>query len=146
MGVSEIKDNLVNSLNPSAFSLDSIPGIICIILLITLFYSLYKRATKAVGWLLGILIVYEAMYCLSLTGFNDLVHLSTVFKHDILVSIAQLFVGTPICTGLLYIASFIAAVMQKIWNICGGALHGCWFLVEFVIDVIKDAWQTFWNH
>lgn len=140
-----IKDRLMESLNPSAFSLNSIPGIICVILIITLIYGLYKKATKAVSWFLSILLVYEAFYCLSLTGFNDLVPLSKVFKYDVLTAIAQLFVGTPICTGLLYVVAFISALMSKIWDLCAGLVHGMWWFVEWCIDLVKMAWQEFWT-
>lgn len=143
--INNIKERLLESLNPSAFSLNSIPGIIFIILLITLVYCIYKKATKAISWLAGGLLVYEALYCLSLTGFNDLVPLSVIFKYDVLTAIAQLFVGTPICTGLLYVVSFLGALMSKIWDICKDIVLGLWWLVEMVIDLVKQAWNTFWS-
>lgn len=146
MGIKDLKDRLLESLNPSIFSLNSIPGIIILILIIMLIYSFYRHATKAIGWFGGILIVYEAFYCLSLTGLNDFIPLSYVFKHDILVSISQLFVGTPICDGLLYIAAFIGALMAKIWSICGWMFGGISYGLEFVFDLIKEAWHAFWTH
>lgn len=118
MNISEIKDRLFESLNPSIFSLNSIPGIIVLILIITIIYCIAKKATQAVSRILKFILLYECFFCLSLTGFNDLVPLSKVFRFDICTSLTQLFVGTPICNGLLYATSFIAALMNRIWEIC----------------------------
>ena len=143
MGIKDLKDRLLESLNPSAFSLNSSQGIVFLLLIIILVYSFYKHAIKAVGWLCGILIVYEAFYCLSLTGLNNYIPLSTVFKHDVLVSIAQLFVGTPICDGLLYVAAFIGRLMTRIWSLCGWIVEGLWFLVVEISNMLKDTWNAF---
>ena len=146
MGVKDLKDRLLESLNPSAFSLNSSQGIVFLLIVIILIYSFYKHAIKAVGWLCGILIVYEVFYCLSLTGLNSYIPLSTVFKHDVLVSIAQLFVGTPICDGLLYVAAFIGRLTSHIWSLCGWIVKGLWFLVVEIGDLLKDAWNACWQH
>ena len=143
MGIKDLKDRLLESLNPSAFSLNSSQGIVFLLLIIILVYSFYKHAIKAVGWLGGILIVYEAFYCLSLTGLNNYIPLSTVFKHDVLVSIAQLFVGTPICDGLLYVAAFIGRLMTRIWSLCRWIVEGLWFLVVEIGNMLKDTWNAF---
>ena len=146
MGISEIKDRLFESLNPSIFSLNSIPGIIVLILIITIIYCIAKKATQALNWILKFILLYECFFCLSLTGFNDLVPLSKVFRFDICTSLAQLFVGTPICDGFLYVASFIAALMNRIWEICRDICYGMWWIVELGWDLIKDGWHSFWNH
>lgn len=145
MTISEIKDQLASSLNSTVFSLNSIPGIIALILIITIIYGIYRRATRAVSWTLGIIVLYEAFFCLSLTGFNNLIPLSTIFKYDICTSLAQLFVGTPISDGFLYVASFLAAVMGRIWYIGENIFRGAFWLLQQGWYLIQEAWHAFWT-
>lgn len=143
--IQNIKDYLMDSLNPSIFSFNSIPGILIIILIIILIHSFYKKAIESIGWIIGILLVYELFYCLSLTGINDYIPLSYVFKYDILVSIAQLFVGTPICDGLLYVASFCAALMQRIWMLGETVFKAIWWILQICWELAQQAWTAFWT-
>ena len=113
------RNTLVSVLNDSAISKDSIEGIIVIILIAALIYTATKRAVSLASWILGALVVIQFLYGLSQTPFNDIIPISNFIKYDILQSIAQLFVGTPICNALLMLDAFIRAGTSSLWDLFG---------------------------
>lgn len=117
--VSAIKDELSNMLNSSAFTVDSIEGWLIIIVGLILIRGLWCKATRAIWWSIGVIFFFQAMYCLSLTGFDDIIPLSYVFKYDVMTSLAQCFVGTKLCDVILYFNSIIIATMNGLWDTCG---------------------------
>lgn len=118
-----IKDDLMSMLNISAFSADSIEGWIIIVLCLFLVYEISQKAIKFVGWLVGLIFLFQVGHWLSLTTVNDYFpFFSIVFKYDVLTAVAQCFVGTKMCEILLYVNSFIKMVSIKTWN----------FLLQFV--------------
>lgn len=120
--IAAIKEELLQILNPSAFSADSVEGWLIIVLGIMLIHSLWKKATSAILWSAGAIVCCQILYGLSLTGFNQIIPLSYVFKYDVMTSIAQCFVGTKACDALLYFDSIIIATMDGLWNSCSNVL------------------------
>lgn len=115
-----IKDELSSLLNTSALSTDSIEGWLVIFLIAFLIYNLSKKAIRFVGWSITCIFFIQICHWLSLTGFNDVIPLSTIFKYDILTSIAQCFVGSRLCDILLYLNAFIRMVCFELWSVISG--------------------------
>lgn len=134
--VSAIKNELANVLNPSAFSMDSFEGWLIIIVGLILIRGFWKKATNTIWWSIGVIFFCQAMYGLSLTGFNDIIPLSYVFKYDVMTSLAQCFVGTKVCDVILYFNSIVIATMNGLWDACGDLLHS-------MIDNIKKMPDPF---
>lgn len=111
-----IKNEVMDLLNSSAFSTDSIEGWIVIFLCLVIVYKVTKEAYDFIGWCVGVLFLIQLGYCLSLTGLNDLIPLSDIFKYNVVVSVAQCFVGTPFCDLLLYVDAFISYIGNVLWN------------------------------
>lgn len=137
--ISAIKDGLSNVLNPSAFTVDSIEGWLIIVVGLILIRGFWQKATRAIWWSVGALFFVQAMYSLSLTGFNDIIPLSYVFKYDIMTALAQCFVGTKICDGMLYFNSAIIATMNGLWDSCGDILHTAIDNIKKIPDPLPHA-------
>ena len=75
-----LKDEVMALLNSSAFSTDSIEGWIVILLCVIIVYKVTKEAYDFIGWCVGALFIIQLGYWLSLTGLNDLIPLSSIFK------------------------------------------------------------------
>lgn len=113
--ISALKDELYSLLNSSAFSTDSIEGWILILLVGFIIWNIYKKALKFVGWSVAVIFMFQVCYWLSFTGLNDIIPLSVIFKYDVLTSIAQCFVGTPVCDIILWINSTIHIICTNLW-------------------------------
>ena len=120
-------------LNPSVWSTASLEGIIIMILIVFIIYKLFHRAYKFAWWCIGAIFMIEILYLLGLSDVNNYIPLHDIFKYDIGTSIAQLFVGTKISSGILYVnemlnysiihaANFFAKVFSKAWVIIRDAL------------------------
>jgi hypothetical protein len=107
------KHQFENLLNPSALTLDSIEGIITLLLILFLVKSIFEKSIKLISWCIAGILLIQIGYWLSFTGINDYIPLSSVFKYDILSSIAQLFVGTKVCDVILYINAFLKTVFTR---------------------------------
>lgn len=134
--VSAVKSELEAMLNSSAFTTDSIEGWIIIIVLLILIRGFWMKATKAIGWSIGCLFFFQICYGLSLTGFNDLIPLSMVFKFDIMTSVAQCFVGTKLCDILLWWDSYIIIICSRLWDGIGS------FVLQ-MLDIFKSSFKDF---
>jgi len=115
--ITEIKDKLDSTLNAHSISPDSIEGIVIMFAIGFIIWGIYRRALKFVKWSLSVILICEIMYWLGRTSFNDIVPVANVFKHDILTSIAQCFVGTKVCDGILWVDAFIRSVIISLWNV-----------------------------
>lgn len=118
-----MKDQLLSHLNPSAFSTDSIEGWIIMALCLWIVYEVAHKAIDIVWWLVGALLIFQVGYWLSLTGLNNIVHLSEIFKYDLFMAVAQCFVGTKFCDVLLYIDSFLQTTFLSAWSMLSGTFH-----------------------
>lgn len=122
-------ENFKQTINPSAFSIDSIEGIFVLFLIIFTVYAIGKRITKATMYCVMLLIFIQILYGLSLTSFNDVIPISNVIKYDVIASVAQLFAGTFISDWLLYISAFIMWLTSNLGNAIAGATKAIieWF-------------------
>ena len=78
--------------------------------------SIIEKAIKIAKSLAGMLLGVQVCYWLSFTGLNDILQLSKVFKYDLLMAVAQCFVGTEFCDWLLYIDSAIRTLLIVGWD------------------------------
>lgn len=118
-----IKDELSAMLNSAAFSTDSIEGWLVILLTGFLIYNLGRKAMKFVAWSVSAIFLVQVCYWLSFTGLNSIIPLSEIFKYDVLTSIAQCFVGTRLCDGILYVNATIQSICIQGYNTVAGWLH-----------------------
>lgn len=105
-GITEIKEILGNTLNPSAFTLDSAEGVVVTVLAIVIVYKITKNLGDFVGWLIGALFLIQLGHVLGFTALNNYIPFSAIFKFDVVTAMAQLFAGTPVCDALLYVSAF----------------------------------------
>ena len=115
-----MKNDLMGLINPSAFTSDSVEGVIIILLFLFLVYEVSHKAIHFAGWLCGLIFMFQVGHWLSFTGLNRMIPLNTIFKYDVLTAIAQCFVGTKVCDGLLYANAFIRTVCSQMYNLLSG--------------------------
>lgn len=125
--IMQLKDELLTYLNPSAFTTDSVEGWIVLFLCLVIVYKITKNAGDFIGWCIGLLFIIQLGYWLSLTNLNNFIPLSSIFKYNILVAVAQCFVGTKLCDFLLYCDAFIQYIGMIVWN-----------AIEYVFPSIKS--------
>lgn len=114
--INAFKDELMNLLNTKAFSTDSIEGWIIILLLGFIAWNIYRKALNFVGWSVSVILLFQVFYYLGQTGFNNIIPLATVFKYDVLTSLAQCFAGTRVCDGILWINAAIHTICVSLWT------------------------------
>lgn len=134
-----IKDEVADMLNPSAFSSDSIEGWVILIIGLILLRSFWQKSMKAIYWSVGMLFMIQVFYALSMTGFNDIIPFSKVFKYDVMTAIAQCFVGTKLCDVILWFDSVIIAAMDGLWDRCGEAFKTIFNSVKGLPDPFPHA-------
>ena len=114
--INAFKDELMCLLNTKAFSTDSIEGWIIILLLGFIAWNIYRKALDFVCWSAAVILLFQVFYYLGKTGFNDIIPLATVFKYDVLTSLAQCFAGTIICDVILWINAAIHTICASLWT------------------------------
>ena len=117
-GLQEIKDGLMNLLNPSVLTFDSAEGVIVVLLCVVIVYKLTKHIGHFVGWCIGALFLVQLFYVLGFTVIDDVIPFSAVFKYDVITAVAQLFRGTFVCDILLYMSSlihYVAMVLTEVF-------------------------------
>ena len=113
-------DDFKQVIDPSPFTLNSIEGLLVIALIIFLVYAIGKRIIKMICTSAALLVFIEMLYGLSLTAFNNVVHISSVVKYSLMVSIAQLFPGTFISDGLITASAYILMWMHRVVEVLSG--------------------------
>lgn len=112
-----IRDELMNMLNPSAFTTDSIEGLLLIGLIVYMIYHMTKKTKRIIKFCLEVMLVLQIGYWLSLTSLNNLIDLKSIFKYDIITAIAQVFVGTKICDMLIDLNAIIKTIFIEIGTV-----------------------------
>lgn len=115
--VNEIKEHLSGLLNESVFTLDSIEGVIVIILCVLIIYEASRKAIQIAEWLFAVIFLFQVCYWLGYTSLNDIIPFNKVFKYDVITAVAQCFVGTKFCDGLLWFNAFIRALCVRVWTV-----------------------------
>ena len=120
--------------------MDSVQGIIIILLLIWLVTAVIRHAFKAVAWCFFLIVLIQIGYILGTTSLNDVIPFSTLFKYDVISAVANLFPDTFVQTALLKVSAFLrqiftdfAATVQVLW----GKLH-----LENIWESIKDGFDA----
>lgn len=129
-----IHDTLSSVLNSEWFSSDSVNGFIIIILMLCVVHAVWKRSVSSVIWASGMILFFQIMYILSLTGLNNIIPIGNIFKYDVLTSIAQCFVGTFVCDFLLWLDSFLTAVIFHAWDFLSGIIPAFRPMYESFLD------------
>lgn len=112
-----------NFLHCGLFTTDSLEGWLCIFILGFFLWSLGKKALKFVSWSCAVIFLIQVFYWLSFTSLNDKIPLSSVFRYDVLGSIAGCFEDARIAEILNKINEYIRSVMTMTWDfISGGEL------------------------
>lgn len=116
--------------------MESLQGIIVILLLIWLITAFIRHAFRAVAWGFGLLVLMQIGYILSLTSLNDAIPFSTIFKYDVISAVANLFPGTIVQEFLLKVAAFL----NQIFRDFAGAVQTLWTKFH-----LSGLWQSISN-
>lgn len=120
--------------------MDSVQGIIIILLLIWLVTAVIRHAFKAAAWCFFLIVLIQIGYILGTTSLNDVIPFSEIFKYDVISAVANLFPDTFVQTALLKVSAFLrqiftdfAATVQVLW----GKLH-----LEHIWESIKNGFDA----
>ena len=128
--VENLANTLKSTLNPSAWTTDSLYGIIILVLIVWFVIRLIRGVTRSIGSILSILGLIFILEVGHILAFNSTVGmeypvLKDIFKYDVLTAIAQLFVGTKVCDFLLSAQAWLIQVVDKVaWFINGILTQG----------------------
>lgn len=116
MDIQSAKQALESTLNSTAFSTDSLYGILIIVVIAYLIIGGIRRVTNSIGSVIGFMLFLEiAHVCAFSTSLGTMFpSLQELFKYDVFTALAQLCVGTPIADFLLYLGAFLNEVMQTV--------------------------------
>ena len=111
--VNDVFENLKQSLNDSAFSIDSIYGILFLILAIFVTVKICKSLRQSVMWWIGLILFLEIMHVLAFeTVLGSWVPvIQVIFKYDVLTMFAQWCVGTKVSEFLLLLQAYISTII-----------------------------------
>lgn len=120
--------------------MDSVQGIIIILLLIWLVTAVIRHAFKAVAWCFFLIVLIQIGYILGTTSLNDAIPFSEIFKYDVISAVANLFPDTFVQTALLKVSAFLtqiftdfSVVVQALWE----KLH-----LEHIWESIKQGFDA----
>jgi hypothetical protein len=94
-------------------SAQSFEGLLVILLVGFIIYTLSQKLIKFASFAIGVLVVLELGYMFSLTQLNDIIPLSDFFKYDIVSSVVH-FLGNNVVTDA--IVKFANWLQQAINN------------------------------
>lgn len=99
---------LQGELNPEIFTWDSMQGVLVLLVLIGIGVCFAKKITRFFFYGFMYVIFMEIMHVFALSEIgSQFPVLQTIFRYNVLQSLAQLCVGTPVSDILLYIQVFI---------------------------------------
>lgn len=99
---------LREGLNPKILSVDSIQGLVFLLLLAYIIYLCVRRAFHFARWCVGLIFIFQLGHILAGTELSTyLPFLPVLFRYDVLTSLAQLCVGTWLSDGLLWINAYL---------------------------------------
>lgn len=120
--------------------MESVQGIIIILLLIWLVTAFIRHAFKAVAWCFFLLVLIQIGYILGNTSLNNSIPFSELFKYDVISAVANLFPDTFVQTALLKVSAFLtqiftdfSVVVQSLWEK---------FHLEHIWDSIKNGFDA----
>lgn len=99
---------LQGELNPDIFTWNSMQGVLVLLVLIGIGVCFAKKITRFFFYGFMYVIFMEIMHVFALSEIgSQFPVLQTIFRYNVLQSLAQLCVGTPVSDILLYIQVFI---------------------------------------
>ncbi len=96
-------------LNPTTWQTANLESFIVMFLILAICYKTFHKAYKFAMWCMGLLLFVQVGYVLGQSNLNNIIPLSTVFKYDVGVSLANFFAGTKIAEWILWIHDIIHA-------------------------------------
>lgn len=125
MNVGDVKAALEATLSSEVLTPDSLYGLVIIAVIAWLVVRGVKHVTNSLGSIIGFILFLEIGH---VCAFNTTIGasapvLQTIFKYDVLTALAQLCVGTPVATFLLYVQAWMNAIMQRVVDVAGQAIQ-----------------------
>lgn len=119
MSVSDVKNSIESSLNQSPFTPDSIYGIVILIILGIAIYRGVKKTLSSPIRVIGLIFLLEIGHILAFSTSlgTSWPFMKVIFKYDVLTAVAQLFVGTKVADGLLWVQAWLNAVTLRAWSV-----------------------------
>lgn len=120
--------------------MDSVQGIIIILLLIWLVTAVIRHAFKAVAWCFFLIVLIQIGYILGTTSLNDTIPFSEIFKYDVISAVANLFPDTFVQTALLKVSAFLT----RIFTDFSGAVQHLWdqLHLEHIWNSLKEGFDA----
>lgn len=111
--VSDVFNGLKDSLNASAFSVDSVYGVIVLLLAVFLSIKICKSLRKSIMWWIGLVLFLEIMHVLAFSTVLGtwIPATQVIFKYDVLTMFAQWCVGTKVSEFLLLLQAYISTIV-----------------------------------
>ena len=113
MTATEAFQQLTDSLAPTIASVSSIEGVVVVLLITWLVFGVVKKAARTVWSASACILAVQAIYLLTSAG---VVPYTDLFSHDVLAAVAQLFVGTPICDGIMWVDAHLTAAFGSVFG------------------------------
>lgn len=129
-----VKSGLESMLSSDVFTTNSLYGVVILAVVVFLVIKFIHNLAKCFAFIVKFLLFWTVMHILAFeTPIGSAFPvIQTVFKLDVLTSIAQLFVGTPVSGFLLWIQAYLVAVI-------GGAFRVIWAAVLVCYENMKQV-------
>lgn len=111
-------------LNPSAWSLDSIEGVVILLIVAFITWAAIKKMFNFLWMAVGAIFLIQFLYVLGQTSFNEIIPIASWFKYDIFSALAQLCVGTKLSEWLTAFGTWFSNVMLVPCNFIASLFHG----------------------
>lgn len=131
---------LEKELNPDWWSWDAFRGIFMLLLIVGLGVCIAKKLMKFVWFGLMMVVFIQICHVFAMSDLGTYVPwMKTIFKYDVLQCIAQLFVGTPVAVGVLYIQAFL----NQTFSLAFDAVLMIGKLFQPVFQMVKESFSQF---
>ena len=106
----------IPELNPSAFSINSVQGILFLILAFFVIKWSSQKFVDIAFKLVGIILLLEILYILGQSPIDKYIGISELIKYDVFGSIAQLMPGTKLAEWLLTFGNILSNFLLNLFN------------------------------
>lgn len=139
MGFFDISE-LQSELNPSAFSWDSVQGVIILLILIGLGICFAKKISRFFLYGFLFLVLLEILNVFAQSSLAEHIPIiQSMFQYAPLQALAQMCVGTPIASALLYVEQFI----HSIFGLAFEAVVVIWKIIKPGVDFLVESFRAF---
>lgn len=127
---------LQEELNPSIFTWNSVQGVVVLLVIIGIGVCFAKKITKSGFYGFMGLILFQILHVFAMSSLgNQIPILSAIFHYDVFQSLAQLCVGTPVASALLYVQIFI----NHTFGLAFEMVVLLWQLIKPGFEFVKDS-------